>query len=1157
MSDYSSYAATPWSSATGINGVRNVVIQSGVTSIGKNAFNGATHIWTVSIPNSVTTIGDYAFHDCSGFQGALTISNSVITIGKSAFMSCSQLTSVSFGTSLKHIEQSAFQNCSGLVGQLTIPDGVEHLGPFAFAGCSNITSVKLGNSVGMDNLGTTPRSQFNGCSKLASVTFPNSIYFTSIDERMFYGCGITGPLTIPNSVTTIGESAFKENTKITYVTFPNSLRTMNEAAFMGCTGLVGDLIIPNSVTTLKAEVFSGCTGISSVIIGDGITTIPEKAFDQCTGLTSLTVGSAVTDIEQSAFYSCSDISAIKIMAALPAHNNSGLTSLDANTPVTVLCSLTGSGPWLSHFTNLVGEPYKLSVFSNIPAAGEVTKTDPTCPGNTATITATPRSGARFVDWDDGDTNDSRTVTLASDSAITARFVYTYNIQAVPNESGRGTVSGGAIYDKDAPVTLTATSSGTDYSFAKWSDGNTNATRSFTATADVSLVAYFDVLHTVTAASADASMGAVTGGGTYKTDSTYTITATPEAHHSFVQWDDGNTDNPRHITITATAPSSQTYTATFAPIMHDVTIVSGDVAKGSVAPTYSTATSVQEGTSIPNILASAGTGYCFVRWSDGNTDNPRTITVMSDMVLTAIFDLVHHRLTLTVENPTMGTVTGSGDFVEYSSVNFSATPNAGYSFVRWHDGNVQNPRTISLACDTAFTAVFSERLCNLTVTTNDPAMGKVTGSTQYRAHLEEAIIVAIPEPGYRFRYWSDRNAENPRTIDFLTDTTLRAEFEPIPYHSVTVQPNHTGMGQVTGGGGTVADGSAVTLQAVPATGYRFVQWSDGNIYNPRDLTVTQPVNLTAVFEAIPEHHVSVLINDPIMGTVVGEGDFSTGQTALIGVIPATGYRFVRWDDGNTQNPRAITVTGDMARTAVCEVVGATQSGATPHQVTVFVNNPSWGTVIGGGHYADRATVLIGAVPHTGYRFVQWSDGNTQNPRQVNVTQDAVFLAVIESVAAITETEHHVTVYVNNPSWGTVLGGGDYKDNTLATIGVVPDPGYRFVRWSDGNTQNPRTIKVTQDVLYIAVFESATGLFELPSASDLRVVSHPATGDLTVFLPETVSGAELILYSLQGQAVLRRRVASGETVSGGSLSPGIYIYQLITDGQTGRGKVHIRR
>ena len=307
----------------------SVTIPNSVKSIGDEAFYKCSSLTNITIPNRVKSIGDWAFCDCESLT-SITIGNSVTSIGIRAFDKCSSLTSIIIPNSVTSIGYGAFSSCTGLTS-VTIPDSVTSIGDSAFYGCTGLTSVTIPNSV--TSIGG---AAFRGCTGLTSilVNSDNSIYdsrdncnaiietktnkliagcsntlipnsVTSIGDSAFRGCTGLTSITIPDSVTRIGNGAFYGCTGLTSVTIPNSVTSIGGAAFSECTGLTS-ITIPDSVTSIDGA-FSGCTSLTSITIPDSVTSIGDYAFRGCTGLTSVTIGNSVTSIGDYAFYGCKDL----------------------------------------------------------------------------------------------------------------------------------------------------------------------------------------------------------------------------------------------------------------------------------------------------------------------------------------------------------------------------------------------------------------------------------------------------------------------------------------------------------------------------------------------------------------------------------------------------------------------------------------------------------------------------------------------------------------------------------------------------------------------------------------------------------------------------------------------------------------------------------
>lgn len=196
-----------------------------------------------------------------------------------------------------------------------------------------------------------------------------------------------------------------------------------------------------------------------------------------------------------------------------------------------------------------------------------------------------------------------------------------------------------------------------------------------------------------------------------------------------------------------------------------------------------------------------------------------------------------------------------------------------------------------------------------------------------------------------------------------------------------------------------------------------------------------------------------------GSCTGSGTYGSGSTATLTATPATGYKFVKWSDGNTDNPRTITVTSNAALNAVFEKLS--------YKISTAVTPSGAGVVTGAGTYEHGSSATLEATPEVGYKFKQWNDGKTDNPRTVTVKAAATYTATFE------KKTYTISTNVSPSGAGTVTGGGTYEHGSTATLTATPAGGYKFVKWSDGNTDNPRniTVTVTTAGTYTATFENA--------------------------------------------------------------------------------------
>ena len=345
--DYQVTSVSGSSNGSGFKNYQNrIILLSNLTSIGDYAFQNCSSLTSIEIPSGVTSIGNSAFDGCSSLS-SITIPESVTSIRTSAFYGCSSLTSIEIPSGVTSIGNYTFRGCSALE-TVTFGDNsqLESIEGYAFDDCFNLTSINIPSSVTSIGQGA-----FNNCSSLTSIEIPSSVI--KIRDRAFagtpwfanlqntsYGIATASDgqtrfvIDVPTDITddeldmtnvkVIAEDAFDDCTNLASITIPDSVTSIGSSAFTGCSSLEkvnitdidawamidfanssanplyygaelylnGELVTQVTLsiaTSIGSSAFSGCSGLTEIVIPEGVTSIGNYAFWGCSSLTTMTV----------------------------------------------------------------------------------------------------------------------------------------------------------------------------------------------------------------------------------------------------------------------------------------------------------------------------------------------------------------------------------------------------------------------------------------------------------------------------------------------------------------------------------------------------------------------------------------------------------------------------------------------------------------------------------------------------------------------------------------------------------------------------------------------------------------------------------------------------------------------------------------------------
>ena len=883
-----------------------------------------------------------------------------------------------------------------------------------------------------DGVTSIGNAAFYQCTNLTSISMPPSL--TKISYEAFRGCSNMEEITIGSGVCTIQDR---------WVTDCPKLRLIHLEDGNSCFAVIDGIIYTADMETIVK--MPDNNPITTYVIPDGVSKMATDAVYSQQNVESITVPVSMTNIDYGVFDNCPKLTTLIFKADTPptlAKDLYGTSLQFIYVPCDAGSSYTGAnGNWGS-YSNATGgftesPVITLNTATNNTELGTVVTTQQAdCEHYMAQVTAEPTIHGIFDHWEDdgaGITDDN------IDFHVEVNGVYNYTAIFTPKQYTISTEKG--------------------------------TTR----------VNFRDVTSYYT----------VNGAGTYYYGDTIEISVSIEPGHGlkFSQWGDGNTENPRRVRVTG----NTTYSARLASGKQTITIKSNDTGMGTVS--YSPTANQNKYDYGTQIIATATpkAGYHFTEWSDGCTTLKDTIIAIGDATYVAFFAINTYKITATPNDAAMGTCSGYGTFKTGASTTLEATPNPGYSFVRWSDGVATRTRTLNnISADADYIAEFAPIPYTITVVSSNEEQGTVSGGGVYDYNTS-AVISAEPATGYHFLNWEDdMYAPAERDVLVLGNATYTANFGLNSYEITATSANNS-FGTVSGGG-TYDYNSSVTLTATPKVGYHFVSWNDGITTASRSITVTENASFVATF-AIDQYTV-VFKNDDgteLQSSLYNYLELPSCETPTKAADVQYTYTFAAW------SPAITNVTADATYTA-------TYNSSVNSYTITFKNED--GTVLQSSQipYGEKptysgATPTKSATAQYSYTFAGW------NTTIANVTGDAVYTATYNS----TVNQYTITFKNDGATLQSLLlayGATPEYSGATPTKASTAQYDYTFDGWT------PAIVSVSAAAVYSATFASSLREYAVTFKNEDGTVlqsSNVAYGTIPAYSGETPTKASTAQYT----------------------------------------------
>ena len=649
--------------------------------------------------------------------------------------------------------------------------------------------------------------------------------------------------------------------------------------------------------------------------------------------------------------------------------------------------------------------YTISVSSNNTNYGSVSGGGSILKGSSVTVSASAKTGYKFVKWTENGTqvSTSASYTFTADKNRTLQAVFEpipYSISASANPSAAGTVQGAGSYNYNTQASLSAVPK-TGYTFVKWTEGGSQVSTanpySFTVTKARTLVAQFEaVQYNITASASPAAGGTVTGGGNKQYGESVTLKATPNTGYKFVRWTEGGSQVSTSASYTFTVDKARTLVAVFEKLTYNITASASPAAGGTV-----TGGGTKEHGESVTVKATPNTGYKFVRWTeDGSqvsTNASYTFTVDKARALVAVFE-----------------EEGTPD-VAVTGVSLSPTTKA-----------MKVGEKFTLVAQISPSNATNQ---NVTWISSDATVATVSNGEVTAEGVGTATITVSTVDG-------NKTATCEVTVSAAAATTYALTIVSPTNGTLTANPS-----------GNISEGTEVTLTATPASGYKLKAlkaYKTGEASTTVAITGNKfnmpgyPVTVEAEFEeeASSETYYPLTVVSPTNGTLTASpsGYISEGTEVTLTATPASGYKLKALKAYKTgEASTTVAITGNKFNMPAYEVTveaefektssGGGGGGSTTYYTLSYtageggsIKGATTQTVAQGGSGQE-----VEAVPNSGYVFKKWSDGLTSAKRtDYNVQGNRTFTAEFEksNTTGIFDTQLDALSVYPNPTQGVL-------------------------------------------------------------------------------------------------------------------------------------------